>query len=82
LLENSMHNKCDLYLCETANSLHFKYLKIYDKNFVYEEDKTYRGYIGVNVERIKLIVFVSELREKKFAPSVPLLSTEIKKICQ
>lgn len=68
-----MQQKCDLYLSESVCSPEFKYLKIYAQNFVYEESKKYSGYLEVNVDRIKLLVIVSELKKKGITSySVPI----------
>jgi hypothetical protein len=68
-----MHKKCDLYLSASVCSPEFKYLKIYDSSFIYEEQKAYSGYLRINVDRIKLIVIISELRKKGITSySVPI----------
>lgn len=68
-----MKKKCDLYLNESINSSDFKFIKIFDKNFIYDEKKTYSGYLNVNIDRIKMVSLVTELRNKGVcAYSVPV----------
>ncbi len=58
-----MQKKCDLYLCESVKTDRLKLLKVFDKEFLYVPDKAYVGYLGVNVDRIKLVSVVSDLRK-------------------
>jgi hypothetical protein len=76
-----MQKKCDLYLSESTRSPEFRYLKIYDQEFVYEEQKEYSGYLKINVDRIKLLVIISELSKKGItAYSVPVNYRDSKNI--
>lgn len=50
-----MNNLCDLYLPEPIISSEFKHLRIFDKNFVYEEGVQYSGYIGISIKRIHML---------------------------
>jgi len=56
--------KCDLFLLRETISPHFRFLSIFDKNFRYQDGQVYSGYMGLNVERIKLVSVVVELRKK------------------
>lgn len=60
-----MQKKCDLYLCESVCSERLKFIKLYDKEFSCDAEKSYVGYLGVNVDRIKLVSVVSDLRKHK-----------------
>jgi hypothetical protein len=59
-----MQKKCDLYIVNNINSPELRIIKIYDKNFLYDEHKSYSGYLSLNIDRIKLIAVVSEFRKK------------------
>lgn len=52
----------DLYICTAAQSERFRFIRVFDKNFYYEADKIYVGFLGINVNRIKLISVISDLR--------------------
>lgn len=56
--------KCDIFLPESIASVQLKFLKIYDSGFLYKPDQAYSGYLGVEVDRIKLINFILELRKE------------------
>ena len=58
-----MQKKCDLYLCEPTRNDRLKFLRLFDESFQYDESKTYVNYLGINVDRIKLISVVSDLRK-------------------
>lgn len=55
---------CDLYFKHRVCLRELRYLSLYDKNFSSEAGGGGCGYLGVNVERIKLVSFVVELRSK------------------
>lgn len=57
-----MQQKCDLYLCDPTRSDRFKFITLFDKDFLFEPEKTYVGYLGINVDRVKLVSVVSDLR--------------------
>lgn len=68
-----MKNICDLFLKNETNTSHFKYLTIFDKSFSYVPGEFYSGYLGINVERIKLVSVVIELKkEGVIALNVPI----------
>ncbi|MFV0549939.1 MAG: hypothetical protein ACK5M5_14665 [Limnobaculum xujianqingii] len=69
-----MKNICDLYLNKEVDSYHFKYLSLFDKTFIYIPQKLYSGYLGLNVERIKLVSVVIALRKEGIeAINVPVI---------
>jgi len=57
-----MQKKCDLYLCNGIRSERLKFVKIFDDNFSYDSERIYLGYLGINVNRIKLVSVVSDLK--------------------
>lgn len=59
-----MSKLCDLYVSDLQDNSGLKLLKIYDKNFIYNEFNIYEGFLGINVNRIKLINFLIDLRNK------------------
>jgi hypothetical protein len=68
-----MDNKCDLFLVTPTNSKELRYLSLLDKNFSYKSDATYEGYMGVSVNRVKLIPLIALLRKQNvFFYSVPV----------
>lgn len=60
-----MQKKTDLYLCDSVRSERLKFIKIFDKEFLYDADKSYVGYLGINVDRVKLVSVVSDLRKHR-----------------
>ena len=60
-----MQKKCDLYLCESVRSERLKFIQLYDKEFFYNAEKSYMGYLGVNVDRVKMVSVISDLRTHK-----------------
>lgn len=72
---------CDLYLKQRVCSKKLKYLSLFDKAFSSEKVDYDFGYLGVNVERIRLVVFVVELRAAGVdALSVPVVYRDSQKI--
>lgn len=59
-----MNKTCDLFIKNETNSPHLKYLTIFDKDFSYTPGKFYSGYLGLNVERIKLVSVIIELKKE------------------
>jgi hypothetical protein len=59
-----MNRICDLYLPAGTKSPEIKFLRIFDAGFFYDAERSYSGFIGVNVVRIKLVSVVSDLRKK------------------
>jgi hypothetical protein len=57
-----MQKKCDLYFSDPAKSTRLKFVELFDKSFIYEAEKIYAGYLHVNVDRIKLVSVVTDLR--------------------
>ena len=57
-----MQKKCDLYFHDAVKSDRLKFIELFDKNFVYENEKYYVGFLRINVDRIKLVSVVSDLR--------------------
>ncbi len=62
-----MQQKCDIYFSEPTRTDRLKFVSMFDKNFRYEEGKVYVGYLGVNVDRVKLVSIVSDLRKSNIA---------------
>ena len=64
---------CDLYLKQPVHSEYLGFLSVFDKGFSSEARIYGSGYLGVNVERIRLVTFVVELRRNGFeAMNVPV----------
>ncbi len=62
-----MQKKCDLYFYGAVKSARLKFIELFDKNFVYDSEKSYVGFLHVNVDRIKLVSVVSDLRRNGIA---------------
>ncbi|WP_141676588.1 hypothetical protein [Pseudomonas bananamidigenes] len=60
-----MKRECDLYLCDDVEASQLKVIRLFDKSFVCENGKRYSGYLRVNVNRVKLVSVVSDLRQRK-----------------
>jgi hypothetical protein len=68
-----MQKKCDIYLCESVRTDRLKFIELFDHSFRYEEYRIYQGYLGVSVDRLKLIPVVSDLRKNHVSCfSVPI----------
>ena len=64
---------CDLFLPDATRSKNLKFLKLLDKHFIYEKGKKYSGYVGICVNRIRLIPQIHLLREEGIRSySVPI----------
>lgn len=64
---------CDLFLDCQINDNSLKFLELLDRNFKYNQDKLYHGYLNISVERLKLIPLISIMKNKKINYySVPL----------
>lgn len=48
-------------------SVRLKFIELFDRNFVYDSEKSYVGFLHVNVDRIKLVSVVSDLRRNGIA---------------
>jgi hypothetical protein len=68
-----MQKKCDLYLCADTDVSQIKMLRLFDKDVLPEKDTVRSGYLFVNVERVKLVAVVSDLRRR----GVPCFSVPI-----
>lgn len=68
-----MQIKCDLYFFDAVKSDRLKFIELFDKSFVYDGGKSYVGFLHANVDRIKLVSVVSDLRRNAIACfSVPI----------
>jgi len=68
-----VQTQCDLYLFDPVQSERLRFLSLYDSFFVYDKDKSYSGFVGVNIDRVKLVSVVSDLRFNGIASaSVPI----------
>lgn len=68
-----MQKKCDIYLCEEISSDFLKFVKVLDRNFQFEDKKKYSGYLFVDIDRVKLVPVVSDLRMNRISCfSVPV----------
>ena len=54
---------CDLYIHGESKSPSLRFIGLFDKSFSYSADRTYGGFLNVNVGRVKLVSVVSELRK-------------------
>lgn len=68
-----MQKKCDLYLCAEVDASQVKMLRLFDKSFSFEEGAVRSGYLFVNVDRIKLVAVVSDLRRR----NIPCFSVPV-----
>jgi hypothetical protein len=63
---NIMLQTCDLYIPHVLDDYSpLEYLHIFEPNFIYEPEKSYQGYLNVNVRRIVLVNFIVEFRKRK-----------------
>lgn len=68
-----MQKKCDLYFFDGVKSDRLKFIELFDKNFVYNNQKSYVGFLHANVDRVKLVSVVTDLRRNGIACfSVPV----------
>ena len=76
-----MIEMCDIFLADTTKTSSLKFLSLLDKNFTYNKDKEYSGYMDICVHRIKLIPQISLLREEGIKSySVPINYKNAKQI--
>lgn len=54
--------KCDLYFDKAVSTERLKYVQLLDTSFIYDERKSYLGFLLVNVERLKLLPVVLDMR--------------------
>lgn len=57
-----MQQKCDIYLSESTASDRLKFVSLFDGQFQYRSDVAYVGYLGVQIDRVKLVAIVADLR--------------------
>lgn len=57
-----MKTICDLYFERPTVAQGLKLVKVFDKAFVYVPGFEYSGYAGLNIDRIKMVSVVAELR--------------------
>ncbi len=57
-----MRKICDLYLCKETRASGLRLIGLFDSEFSYRDDVVYFGYLNVNIDRIKLVAIVSDLR--------------------
>jgi hypothetical protein len=78
-----MNQLCDLYFPVATQSNRLKFITIFDKNFVFDAEKIYQGYLGVNIKRIKLISILDDLRKNKIQVfSAPIAYRDQKNISE
>jgi len=53
---------CDLYFEKPAVAQGLKFAKVFDRAFTYVPGFEYSGYVGLNIERIKMVSVVTDLR--------------------
>jgi hypothetical protein len=54
---------CDLYLCDSIKSDRLRFIRLFAREFSFDPDVFYRGYLRINVDRVKLVSVISELRK-------------------
>ncbi|VWD33747.1 hypothetical protein BCO18442_04844 [Burkholderia contaminans] len=59
-----MNKICDLYLPVESMSVDIMFLRLFDSGFSYDAERSYSGFMNVNVSRVKLVSVVSDLRKK------------------
>ncbi len=62
-----MQKKCDIYLCDPVRTDRLRFASLFDKSFQYDENKTYVGYLGLNIDRVKLVSVVLDLKKNGVA---------------
>lgn len=68
-----MQKKCDLYLFEPVKSGCLRFIEMFDKDFRFDDQKSYVGFLHANVDRVKLVAVVSDLRSRGIdSVSVPV----------
>lgn len=59
-----MNNSCDIFFPSPFFSKNIRLLSLLDKRFSYKDNFEYSGYMGVCVNRVKLVPLVSLLRRE------------------
>ncbi|WP_143433151.1 hypothetical protein [Herbaspirillum camelliae] len=78
-----MQQKCDLYLCDPTQSDRLKFITLFDNNFLFESERAYVGYLGISVDRVKLVSVVTDLRKNGIACfSAPVIYRQQGKLSQ
>lgn len=54
--------KCDLYFDKAVSTERLKYVQLLDGSFIYDERKSYLGFLLINVERLKLLPVILDMR--------------------
>lgn len=54
--------KCDLYFDKAVSTERLKYVQLLDGSFIYDGRKSYLGFLLINVERLKLLPVVLDMR--------------------
>lgn len=68
-----MQKKCDLYFYDEVKSDKLRFVGLLDKDFVFDDEKSYFGFLQLNIDRVKLVPVVTELRRTKVTCfSVPI----------
>ncbi|MEO7888246.1 MAG: hypothetical protein ABIR76_16070 [Polaromonas sp.] len=76
-----MQRKCDLYFYDAVKSDRLKFIELFDKNFVFDSEKVYVGFLHASADRVKLVSVVSDLRRNGIVCfSVPIAYREQKTI--
>jgi hypothetical protein len=60
---DTMQKLCDLFLCEPAKTDRLRSISLFDKGFLHDPEKHYSGYLRANIDRIKMIPILSDLRK-------------------
>ncbi len=73
--------KCDLFLLGEYSGVEFKLLHIFDRGFACELNGVYSGYLGLNIERVKMVSILLELKGRGVeAFSLPVLYRDLDNI--
>lgn len=68
-----MNSFCDIFLVTPTKSNSLRFLGLLDKNFSYQHDVEYSGYVGVSINRVKLIPLIDLLKKQGVSVySVPI----------
>ena len=74
-----LNNLCDLYLPEPVRTKKLAILNYYDKNFIFDTNKLYNGYMNVSINRLAIVYMVSSLRKEDIISyGVPLKYKDVR----
>lgn len=59
---DTMQKLCDLFLCEPVKTDRLRSINLFDKGFLYDPEKHYCGYLCANIDRIKMISILCDLK--------------------